>query len=429
MGVYIFTTATALTNTSASLEGIYQRSLYDLSGNVNNMEVEVSKLLVTDDSVSQQRILSNLKQQSSDAENSLSFLPVNNNMLTKTNRFMNQLNGYCSSLITYKDGQIEGKDYDSLHDIHDSLLTIQEELNSIMRKMMEGYRISDNMGFDESADFNVNFSPFYNESIKYPSLIYDGPFSESTVNKSVKGLKGDDIDEEKAREIVSGLFDSDVNIDNMTESNGKFTTYNFEVKKNNEIFYVQIAKKGGFVLSINSNMDMGIPSDSEGVKADSIDVDSNQSAIDVALNFAKKLNLDNMQSVWSASSSDVCYVNLAPVVDDIVLYPDLIKAKVNLKDMSVIGWEASSYAINHVEREDLIAQLSLQDARKFVSDNMTVDTERLCVIPLDFVGETLAYEFSGSNDGYHYYLYIDAYTGNQVRVLRVVQTDQGDLVL
>ena len=230
MGVYIYTTANILTNTTASLEGIYQRSIYDLTGNVNNMEVEVSKLMVSNDSVSQQRILSNLKQQSSDAENSLSFLPVNNSMLSKTNRFMNQLNGYCSSLITYKDGKIENEDYDSLQGIHESIIAIKKELNNVIEKIMEGYRISDNTGFDENADFNVNFAPFYNETIKYPSLIYDGPFSDSTTNKTVKGLRGEEISNEEAKEMAMKLFDNDINIENESETDGIFKTYDFTIK-------------------------------------------------------------------------------------------------------------------------------------------------------------------------------------------------------
>ncbi len=398
LGVYTFTQANALNSTTASLEGIYQRSLYELNSNVNNMEVELSKLMVTQDSVSQQRLLSNLKQQSSDAEESLSLLPVNNNMLQQTNRFMNQLNGYCSSLITYKDGQMDNEDYASLHNIHDSIKAIQEELNNIMKRLMEGYRIIDNIGFDESADFNANFSPFYNESIKYPSLIYDGPFSDSTVNKTVKGLKGEEIDEDSAREIVLGLFGKEITIESVRESSGVFDTYNFVTKIDGNTYYIEIAKKGGFLLGMNSNMDRGIPSNDEGVRAETIDdISLNESAIGVALDFAKRLQIDDMECVWSASSSDVCYVNLAPVDRDVVLYPDLIKAKINLNDMSIMGWEATSYALNHVEREDLIAQLSIEEAREHVSSNLNIDNERLCVIPLDFVGETLAYEFSGSS--------------------------------
>ena len=169
----------------------------------------------------------------------------------------------------------------------------------------------------------------------------------------------------------------------------------------------------------------------DGVEIDQPEAQSEQSknAQSVAEAFAKKLGLENMQCVWSASSQEVCYVNLAPVVDDIIMYPDLIKVKIDLNKDIIVGWEATSYAYNHTEREDLIATLTQAEAKKLVSPNLKVDEVRLCVIPLDYVGETLAYEFAGTHNNFNYYLYIDAYTGNQVRVLRVIQTDQGELVM
>lgn len=178
-------TSTNLTSTSASLESLYQRNFYDLVANVNNMEVEVSKLMVSKDSTSQQKILSNLKQQSSDAEGSLSYLPVSSEVLLETTQFMNKLNGYCTSLITYKQGQISDDDYITLSQIMKSIATIKQELNVVMDKIMSGYRISDNLGGEgiESDDFSTNFSTISSDTIAYPSLIYDGPFSDSVINK------------------------------------------------------------------------------------------------------------------------------------------------------------------------------------------------------------------------------------------------------
>ena len=157
--------------------------------------------------------------------------------------------------------------------------------------------------------------------------------------------------------------------------------------------------------------------------------DTTEKAILTAENFAKKLGLENMKSVWSASSQEICYINLAPIIDDIVMYPDLIKVKIDLKNYSVVGWESSGYAYNHIERDDLIPTLSENDAKRLVSQNLKIENQRLCVIPLDYVGEVLAYEFEGEHNGFKFYLYIDAENGSQVRVLKVVQTEQGELVL
>lgn len=296
---------------------------------------------------------------------------------------------------------------------------------------MDGYRISDNLGSEEDSDFSINFSPFFNESIKYPALIYDGPFSDATVDRTVKGLKGEDIDKDDAENIVRDIFGERItSLNFIDETAGTFETYDFGVNTQDRNYYIQVAKKGGFIICISSNASNYGLGDDENVTAESIDdIDKNEKAISLALEFAESLNITDMTCVWSASSQDICYVNLAPKQDDCILYPDLIKAKVDLNIMQVVGWEASSYALNHVEREDLIPQLSLEEAKKLVSSNLSINNERLCVIPLDFIGETLAYEFSGVHNGYHYYLYIDAYTGSQVRVLRVIQTDQGELVL
>lgn len=439
MGVYIFQTSNTLATTTASLEGLYQRSLYELTNNVNNMEVEVSKLMVSNDSVSQQKILSNLKQQSSDAENSLSLLPLNSNVLGETTKFMNQLNGYCSSLITYNNGKIDGEDYVTLSEVHNSINEIKTELNTIMDRLMQGYRISDNLSNGEESDFSLNFINFKNESINFPSLIYDGPFSDALNQKAIKGLPEEEITQEKAEEKVSQIFGSSItNMSYIGESTGNFDTYDFGVTTADRNYYVQITKRGGFLLSMSANISEDTTLQDEGstdvqeseyISKEDVNASENENFINSAIKFAKSLGLENMESVWSAKTQHVCYVNLAPVVDDITMYPDLIKAKIDVRSSKVVGWEATSYAYNHVQREDLVPTLSATEAKNLVSTNLNIDSQRLCVIPLDFVGETLAYEFAGQYDNYQYYLYIDAYTGKQVRVLRVIQTDQGELVL
>jgi len=466
LGLFLWSATNSLSSATMSLENLYQRSFYDLVNNVNNMEVEVSKLMVSNDSTSQQQALSKLKQQSSDAENSLSLLPVNSEVLEKTTRFMNQLNGYCTSLITYKEGKIEDSDYETLSKAHASIEQIKTELNNIMDKIMDGYRISDHLSGDTSNkdNFSFNFTGLSADTVEYPSMIYDGPFSDSTFNKKIKGLPENEISENDAESFITKLFDNKItNLNYIGDTKGNFETYDFGIStENGKNYFVQVTKRGGFLLTISANVNNDTINDgstNEVIKDDNPsntivqeDVNSGKttesaenekvyltdeskidnqtkSAIKLSEEFAEKLGLKNMKCVWSASSQEISYINLAPVIDDITMYPDLIKAKVDLNTNTVIGWEASSYAYNHEERDDLIPQLSEEDARKLVSKNLNIDNQKLCVIPLDYVGETLAYEFSGTYNDFNYYLYIDAYTGNQVRVLKVVQTDEGELVL
>lgn len=467
LSLFLYSTNVSLNSTNMNLENLYQRSFYDLVNNVNNMEVEVSKLMVSNDSTSQQKSLSKLKQQSSDAENSLSLLPINENILEKTTRFMNQFNGYCTSLITYKDGKIENEDYETLGNAYNSISSIKTELNKIMEKIMKGYRISDNINSNNvNSDFSLNFSSLSNDTIEYPSLIYDGPFSDSTLKKNIKGLKSTEITENDAENLITKIFENKItNLNFLGETNSNFVTFDFGVNtEDGKNYFIQITKQGGFLLTISSNVlndNSGSVSgevvkddnsngeieitdentadeistnktdESSVVKVESVNNITNEieKAINTAENFAKKLGLDDMKCVWSAASEEISYINLAPVIDDIIMYPDLIKVKVDLKNNSLVGWEATSYAYNHTERDDLIPQLTEEEARKLVSSNLDINSQKLCVIPLDYVGETLAYEFAGKYNDFNYYLYIDAYNGSQVRILKVVQTDEGELVL
>lgn len=428
LSIYLVQTKTALGDTSASLENLYQRSFYDLVNNVNNMEVGVSKLLISNDSTSQQKLMSELKQQTSDVEENLSLLPVEIETLAETTKFMNHLNGYCTSLITYKDGKMEASDLKNMNKIHTGLKQIKNELNEVSKRIMAGAKISDNMGFGGGKKFSDNFTSFTADTIEFPSLIYDGPFSESTEQKTIKGLPQTTLTQDECEKKILDLFDEVTELNFAGETKSAFETYDFVVKKDNVEYFVQVTKRGGFLLTMSANVSGDDKETSSGITLDEGKSEEKNYA-KVAQDFAEKLDLKNMQPVWSASSEEIAYVNLAPIDDGVVLYPDLIKAKVDLDTMKIIGWEASSYAYNHHEREDLVAQLTKTEARKLVSSELKVDTQKLCVIPLDYVGETLAYEFAGTFDGYQYYLYIDAYTGDQVRVLRVVQTDQGNLIM
>lgn len=469
LSILLVSSNSALSASNISLENLYQRSFYELVNNVNNMEAEVSKLMVTNDSTSQQKSLAKIKQQTSEAESSLSLLPINSNTLEKTTRFMNQLNGYCTSLITYKDGTLSESDYDTLSKAYQSVDTIKKELNSIMDKIMQGYKITDNLdNGGDNADFTLSFGQLSNDTVEYPSLIYDGPFSDSTINKKIKGLSNKHVTENDAENLITKIFENKItNLNYLGDTKGAFETFDFGVNtEDGKNYFVQITKQGGFLLTMSANVnnvnlennesneiikdndnsssnnassdtdtvniaEKGALENSEKVKVESVNNVNEQtkSAIGVAESFATKLGIEDMKCVWSAASQEVSYINLAPVIDDITMYPDLIKVKIDLSDYSVVGWEASSYAYNHTTRDDLIPQLSESEAKGLVSKNLKVNAERLCVIPLEYSGEALAYEFSGTYNDSIFYVYIDAENGSQIRVLKVVQTDEGELIL
>ena len=111
----------------------------------------------------------------------------------------------------------------------------------------------------------------------------------------------------------------------------------------------------------------------------------------------------------------------------IALNADLFEV-LDLSMSSVVGWEAVNYATNHIERT-FTSSIGILDAMSNVSSLMSITERNLCIIPDKFVGEISAYEFICTWENYTYYIYIDANTGEEVNILRVIDTSNGQLLM
>ena len=90
--------------------------------------------------------------------------------------------------------------------------------------------------------------------------------------------------------------------------------------------------------------------------------------------------------------------------------------------------------MNHTERENLAPQVDEQQALRAVSGRLTVTGSRLCVIPINdglASGKTekLCWEFVGEWNGSRYFVYIEAETGEEEKVLKVVAGNGGTLTI
>ena len=136
-----------------------------------------------------------------------------------------------------------------------------------------------------------------------------------------------------------------------------------------------------------------------------------------------------MKAVWINLANNLYTINFAYEKDGIIVYPDLIKVRVCAETNMVIGMEAKSYYTNHTERTIEKAKLSEEVAVGYVSENIDVETARLVVVPIGQSTEKLCYEFMGTYDGTTYYVYIDAMSGKQVEMFKVIESTEGTLLM
>ncbi len=402
------------------LEYVYERNLYELTDNINNIESNLAKLKVATDASVQEKYLANVVALANSAQNNIATLPIEHNAINKTTTFINQLSGFCLVLQQDLAGgeKISLDDMDQIVSLHTSSQDIKYELNRLTVLVSGDYKIVDNVKDPNKNDSNFNneFGGLKNEIVEYPQLIYDGPFSDSVTNKEVKGLSTTEINSEEALNRVKNWFPN-FSVTASGETNGEFETFNFTLEKDTHNYYAQVTKRDGILLQFNGNVEAGNANKTE------------DECRTIAENFAKNLGFEDLKAVWSTVSQGFVYINLTPIIKNVIIYPDMIKVKIAQNTGEIVGFEAKSWAYNHTERNDFVAGIDEIEARKNLTSELDVRTTKLVIVPNEYVGETLCYEFMCISDGSTYYIYIDAKTGQQINIQKVVETDDGNLLM
>ncbi|MGN1227191.1 MAG: PepSY1/2 domain-containing protein, partial [Christensenellales bacterium] len=239
-------------------------------------------------------------------------------------------------------------------------------------------------------------------------------------DKEIKGLPEAEVDKDTAQNNLTSILGEEYAYDRIEyegETNGDFVTYDFSIYVGDNVITAQVAKRGGFLINLS-----GFVTESE-TTTYSID-----ECIANAISFANVAGASDMQSVWKDEQKGIAFINLAPVINNVIYYPDLIKVKVDMNSGLVVGYDAQPYAYNHIDRTKTTPTLSAVQARDLLDLTLNINTQKLCIIPLEYGGEVLAYEFNCEYYGDEYYVYINAFNGNEEKVMKVVSTtDEGAL--
>ena len=85
--------------------------------------------------------------------------------------------------------------------------------------------------------------------------------------------------------------------------------------------------------------------------------------------------------------------------------------------------------MNHTERELAAPQLTMEDARGFVSRHLDVAGTKLALIPKDSMREVMCYEFKGAFAGKNFLVYVNADNGREEEIFILVENEEGVLTV
>jgi germination protein YpeB len=250
----------------------------------------------------------------------------------------------------------------------------------------------------------------------FPTLLYDGPFSDQVLNKKSELVSGSKVcSKEECRRIAANCLG--VNKDRVTfdsDSKSKLPCYTFRCAR----YTVSVTKQGGYIKSI---LYSGV------IKESDI---SEKNAINIASAFLNDIGYKDMRESYYSIQNNVCTVNFAYCKDDVYCYADLIKVGISMSDGRIVSLDAQTYLTNHITRNNLQTKLTEKEAAGLVSPYLTVNSIKKCYIPKENGKEVPCYEFdcTSSQTGEDSLIYINCENGKEEDILLLLKTDGGTMV-
>jgi len=409
-----------------SINAGYTRAFAELSADVAELDMSLQKALYSTSPALLSTLCSNIYGKANAAQTSMAELPFSDYTLENATAFITRTGDFAYALSRKVSGgaQLSSDEYNALQQLSDAATILSQNLIDMQAELENGtMHISDIGTTDVSADnaaslLGDRFQMVENEFPEIPTLVYDGPFSQHINTSSPKLLNrmapvSRDVALKNAAAFI-GIAPQEFSTEYEVE--GEIPLYCFSSPDGS--ISISVTKHGGVIYNMSKYRAGG----SAAMSADN--------AAALAKDFLSNHGFENLQESYWTIYDGILLVNFAATEGDYICYPDLVKAEVSLDTGEIVGFEAAGYIINHSARslpDDIIDR---EQALAMVSPALSVLSENLCVIPTSGKNEVCCYEFKCENErGDHYLVYVNAESGEQEKIIRLIESESGTLTM
>ncbi|MBO5412727.1 MAG: germination protein YpeB [Clostridia bacterium] len=413
-------------------ENQYNLAFYELIDYIDDVENYLAKSIVSSSAENGAKTLMHVWREANLAQVYLSQLPISSNELANTSKFLNQVSEYSYSLATkcINNEKITDEELNNLQDLYDYSTNLTATLEQLVNDMGSGHiswkeltkdtdtalaQQVDNLSSSSFSNLDKNFG-------EYEGLIYDGAYSEHIESAEKKGLTGNEISEEEAKNIVKEFVGNErigEIISNRLVENGEIVVYDFSIKikdgDSNNPMNISISKTGGHIVLMNYNREI------------SEEKLSQEEANNKGKEFLESRGFTNMKETYYLKQGNSVTINYAYEQDGVVIYPDLIKLKIALDNGEILGMETTGYLNNHEVRSIPTPKISEEQAKENLNKNLEITSSGLAIIPTEWKTEIFCYEFKGKLNDKDFLVYINAENGKEENILVIIDTPNGVL--
>lgn len=404
------------------LEISYQQSLAELNECMESIDTDLTKSLYSGSYGEIYDLSRDLYAQCSTAKNAISRLPIRQMELGNAYKFLSQAGDYAQYIGSKveRGEAISDEEHKNLKVLLDYAQKFESKTGDMVSIVEAGGRITDNeVKSDEpiatsslSNDFSVSAKAFND----FPTLLYDGPFSDQVLNKESQLIKNADvINKNECKKIAARALDTTTDkLSYEGDEQGSIPCYTFNFRR----YTISVTKQGGYIRSILY---------SGAIDNKSI---SNENACNLAIDYLNKIGYKDMQVSYYEVSNNICTVNCAYNDSGITVYSDLIKVGVSMEDGKVVTMDSTTYLTNHTERKTKKPVLTQEQAMAKISKYLDAKQIKQCIIPKPSGAEKHCYEVicESKDTGEKALVYINAQNGNEEDIMLMIETENGSLV-
>lgn len=370
-------------------------SVAESATEVEQLTLALEKLLLTTAPRQQAKLLSQLTLGAERIQLGISALPDREGQRAAVLAYLSRLSRLSQ---TYLADMAEGDGFHAeasadLSAMLDGLRLLQAELAIASSETLHGADIASALPASE-----VTAPPSAQELITY------------------KALSSQEVGSGEAMEIAKAFVGADKvrSVAHAPDTSGALPAYGVTVQTADVQLNLEITRRGGKVLLM-------APETASFPMAK-----TPEECAASALAFLKSRGFAEMEVPYYQVYDGLCVLTCVYVQNGVLIWPDRVMAQVRMDTGEVVGLEARSYWKNHIPRKLQSPLLTEQEARASLSPGAAVESARQCLLPVGGQ-ERLCWQFTLAQGDGAYISYIDAMTGEELHLEKIMQLEFGQV--
>lgn len=431
LGGFWLDTRLSLSASSTQLEYVYRRALGDLTGYVTGMQSTLEKARYAGAPTTQTEISAQLLEQSGGAKAAMAALPLSQEKAEAISRFLSRVGDYalCVSRKSFSEEGLEKSDLEGLSLLQDyagrltgALQEVQSGLTAEGKSLVKiESRLNNLEGLEVLASLDDSMDEAAQEFATFPTLLYDGPFSDHIARRRplfIENAEG--VTQEAAAQKAADFLGCGTDALTCTgQGSGPLAAYGFSWEGS----MVSVTRQGGQVCYYKKDGQ---------VKSPRLNYPQ---ALEAAKDFLSQAGFPPLTESYYVTSDGLCTINFHTIDitengQQALCYPDLVKVTVELEQGGAVELDCTGFLMNCHRRTLKSPRIRQEEAQQTLSPLLEVEKAGLAVIPGPGLEELLCWEFlCTAADGREILSYVNTETGLEEQLYLLQKDGHGVLTV